>query len=98
MPSCSHLPAIQSADIVINVVRGRNLVAKDSVIFEKAKSSDPYVKIFVGGKKYGRTPTIAKTLNPEWNHVTNVTLGTKQIQKILNGSSKHNTIDILILD
>ena len=79
MPSSAHLAAIQGAEIVINVIKGRNLVAKDSSgLFGKKKSSDPYVKIFFGGKKFGKTRTIDKTLNPEWNETYNIKLGNKE--------------------
>ena len=83
MPSSANLPAIQGIDLVINVVKGRNLVAKDrSGVFGKKKASDPYVKVLFGGKKYGKTRDISKTLNPEWNETFNFKLGTKQVQNI----------------
>ena len=92
MPSSAHLPAIQGVDLVINIVQGRNLVAKDRSkgVFGKKKSSDPYVKVLFGGKKYGKTREISKTLNPEWNETVNIKLGTKQVQKALKGNHKHN--------
>ena len=68
MPSSTHLPAIQGLEVEISVIRGKDLVAKDSSgVFGKKKSSDPYVKIFFGGKNHGKTKTIDKTLAPEWN-------------------------------
>ncbi|KAI9715353.1 MAG: hypothetical protein M1812_005998 [Candelaria pacifica] len=45
----------------ITVVRGRNLAAKD-----KNGTSDPYLVITLGEARES-TPTISKTLNPEWN-------------------------------
>ena len=99
MPSSANLPAIQGIDLVINVVKGRNLVAKDrSGVFGKKKASDPYVKVLFGGKKYGKTKDISKTLNPEWNETFNFKLGTKQVQKALRGDSKHNMLEFIIFD
>ena len=99
MPSSANLPAIQGVDVTINVVQGRNLVAKDrSGLFGKKKSSDPYVKVLFGGKKQGKTREISKTLNPEWNETFNFKLGTKQVQKALRGKSNNNMLEFVIFD
>ncbi|OJJ44379.1 hypothetical protein ASPZODRAFT_144950 [Penicilliopsis zonata CBS 506.65] len=45
----------------ITVVKGRNLAAKD-----RGGTSDPYLVITLGESRQS-TPTIFKTLNPEWN-------------------------------
>ncbi|KAH7113872.1 phosphatidylserine decarboxylase-domain-containing protein [Dendryphion nanum] len=44
-----------------NVLKGRNLAAKD-----RSGTSDPYLVLSLGDAKEA-TPTINKTLNPEWN-------------------------------
>ncbi|KAH6642283.1 phosphatidylserine decarboxylase-domain-containing protein, partial [Boeremia exigua] len=44
-----------------NVLKGRNLAAKD-----RNGTSDPYLVVSLGDAKEA-TPTINKTLNPEWN-------------------------------
>ncbi|KAF2809057.1 uncharacterized protein BDZ99DRAFT_499382 [Mytilinidion resinicola] len=44
-----------------NVIKGRNLAAKD-----RSGTSDPYLVLTVGDAKQA-TPSISKTLNPEWN-------------------------------
>ncbi|KAF3037208.1 hypothetical protein E8E12_003859 [Didymella heteroderae] len=44
-----------------NVIKGRNLAAKD-----RNGTSDPYLVVSLGDAKQA-TPTINKTLNPEWN-------------------------------
>ncbi|KAJ5367784.1 Phosphatidylserine decarboxylase-related protein [Penicillium brevicompactum] len=45
----------------VSVIRGRNLAAKD-----RGGTSDPYLVITLGDARQS-TPTIFKTLNPEWN-------------------------------
>lgn len=45
----------------ISVIKGRNLAAKD-----RSGTSDPYLVITFGDARQS-TPTIPKTLNPEWN-------------------------------
>ncbi|CAI6340956.1 unnamed protein product [Periconia digitata] len=50
-------------DLVLraNVIQGRNLAAKD-----RSGTSDPYLVLTLGDARH-TTPTINKTLNPEWN-------------------------------
>lgn len=55
-PTPSEKPLI----LKIYVIRGRNLAAKD-----KSGTSDPYLVVSLGASKQS-TPTISKTLNPEW--------------------------------
>ena len=48
------------------LARRRRHCAQDGGIFSKA-TSDPYVKVFVGGDELARTSVVNKNLNPEWN-------------------------------
>lgn len=45
----------------VNVLKGRNLAAKD-----RRGTSDPYLIVSLGNSRES-TPTISKTLNPDWN-------------------------------
>ncbi|KAJ5768210.1 hypothetical protein N7533_000793 [Penicillium manginii] len=45
----------------VTVIKGRNLAPKD-----RGGTSDPYLVVTLGDAKQS-TPTISKTLNPEWN-------------------------------
>ncbi|KAH8725926.1 phosphatidylserine decarboxylase-domain-containing protein [Phaeosphaeriaceae sp. PMI808] len=49
-----------------NVLKGRNLAAKD-----RSGTSDPYLVLSLGDSKE-TTPTINKTLNPEWNTIVDL--------------------------
>ncbi|KAF2023551.1 hypothetical protein EK21DRAFT_118651 [Setomelanomma holmii] len=49
-----------------NVLKGRNLAAKD-----RSGTSDPYLVLSLGDAKEA-TPTINKTLNPEWNTIVDL--------------------------
>ena len=58
------------AEFDLTIASGRSLVAKDGSGFlglGKAKTSDPYVKIIVGGRALAETNVCKKTLSPEWN-------------------------------
>mmetsp|Transcript_28177 Transcript_28177/g.40815 ORF Transcript_28177/g.40815 Transcript_28177/m.40815 type:complete len:624 (+) Transcript_28177:142-2013(+) len=50
-------PSLSSLNIKITILQGRNLVAKDRALFGigKKNASDPYVRVFFGGKIHGRT-------------------------------------------
>ncbi|KAJ5769458.1 hypothetical protein N7520_004017 [Penicillium odoratum] len=53
----------------VTVIRGRNLAAKD-----RGGTSDPYLVVNLGDARQS-TPTIFKTLNPEWNVSFEMPLG-----------------------
>eukprot|EP00040_Diaphanoeca_grandis_P034233 m.211702 g.211702 ORF g.211702 m.211702 type:complete len:346 (-) comp33107_c0_seq2:499-1536(-) len=52
-------------DLVIEVLSGEDLVAKDKGAFGRGKS-DPYVRVMVDGKVISKTATVKKNLSPEW--------------------------------
>ncbi|KAL4817900.1 phosphatidylserine decarboxylase-domain-containing protein [Aspergillus spinulosporus] len=54
-------PDIKPLVLKVSVLRGRNLAAKD-----RGGTSDPYLIVTLGEARQS-TPTIFKTLNPEWN-------------------------------
>jgi hypothetical protein len=60
--------AIHFLEIRVWVKEGRNLVAKDTNIFGRPTTSDPYVKVYHGPNKLGKTAIIKKTLDPVWDN------------------------------
>ncbi|KAF9888150.1 hypothetical protein FE257_009286 [Aspergillus nanangensis] len=56
-----RFPESKSLCLKVSVLRGRNLAAKD-----RGGTSDPYLIVTLGDARQS-TPTIMKTLNPEWN-------------------------------
>ena len=63
---------VAGATITIQVVAGKNLVAKDrSLLLRKAKTSDPYVIVRYNHKVIGQTKTIYKNcVSPHWSYET----------------------------
>ncbi|KAJ5692700.1 Phosphatidylserine decarboxylase-related protein [Penicillium macrosclerotiorum] len=61
--STSPMRPVESKPLMIKitVLRGQNLAAKD-----RGGTSDPYLVVNLGDARQS-TPTISKTLNPEWN-------------------------------
>jgi len=53
----------------INVIKARNLAPKD-----KSGTSDPYLVVSLGTSRQS-TPSVSKTLNPEWNTSFDMPLG-----------------------
>ena len=67
----------------LTVIQGSGLVAKDRNIFGKKKSSDPYVEVWMNGRKIGTTETIKKTLDPVWhtgNHYDDIEEGKLELK------------------
>ncbi|KAJ5626202.1 Phosphatidylserine decarboxylase-related protein [Penicillium lagena] len=56
-----RVPEFKPLMLKITVIRGRNLAPKD-----RGGTSDPYLVVNLGDARQS-TPTIPKTLNPEWN-------------------------------
>lgn len=54
-------------EVVVTVIRGRNLLIMDPNLIGSGGSSDPLVKIKIDGFKSQRSKTIKKNLNPVWN-------------------------------
>lgn len=54
-------------EVIVTVIRGRNLIIMDPNLIGSGGSSDPLVKIKISGHKSQRTKTIKKNLNPVWN-------------------------------
>lgn len=52
----------------VTILEGRDLVAKDKNMWGKRVSSDPYVKVFHGSRRVGKTCIVKKSLNPKWTN------------------------------
>jgi hypothetical protein len=55
-----------AAVLHISVLRSRDLIAADRGIMGIRSTSDPYIRLYAGGKSR-QTKVVMKTLNPEWN-------------------------------
>ncbi|KAF5014346.1 hypothetical protein F66182_14699, partial [Fusarium sp. NRRL 66182] len=60
-PSPLRSPMESTLTLKVNVIKGRDLAAKD-----RGGTSDPYLVVSLGSARES-TPTISKTLNPDWN-------------------------------
>jgi len=52
--------------VTVTIKEGRNLVPMDANLLGKRTSSDPFVVVFLGDSRLGKTKVIKKTLNPKW--------------------------------
>jgi stress response protein SCP2 len=60
-------PELAGLTITLEILQGRNLVAKDRNLLGKRSTSDPYIQLHIEGKLIGTTRVVPKTLNPVWN-------------------------------
>jgi hypothetical protein len=58
---------VESLTVTLTIFEGQGLIGKDRNFLGKRTTSDPYVKIFLGGKLKGQSKVIDKTLNPAWD-------------------------------
>ena len=90
----TQFPLLESIEIDLKVIEGRNLVAKDKKMFSSKKgTSDPYVKVSIAGnyiKSLGETKVIKKTLDPKWNKAFNHKIKSRDANRIARG--RHQTI------
>lgn len=89
---CDCQTTVQFLEVRIKVLKGRNLVAKDTNIFGKPTTSDPYVKIYHKNHYVGETSIVWKTLDPEW---TNEQFHLPVIKRTL---SRCNHLELNIID
>ena len=69
----SYYDMVQNVDTLnldITIIKGRNLVPKDRNALGQWVSSDPYVLLFLADSLVHKTKVIKKTLNPTWHIVS----------------------------
>mmetsp|Transcript_22718 Transcript_22718/g.34359 ORF Transcript_22718/g.34359 Transcript_22718/m.34359 type:complete len:284 (+) Transcript_22718:79-930(+) len=64
-----NVSGVRIYNVQMTIVRARNLVAKDRHMLTRQRTtSDPFVEVFLGiDQRIGKTITVKKSLNPEWN-------------------------------
>ncbi|KAJ8601367.1 hypothetical protein CTAYLR_005017 [Chrysophaeum taylorii] len=67
--------------LVVDVLRGENLVAKDTGILRSNKS-DPYAKVMVDAHFVGKTAVIPRSLSPTWNERFEVQLKPRSAKRL----------------
>ena len=77
-------PNLAGLKVTMTIHRATGLIAKDRNIWGKKTSSDPYVAIYYGDKRVGKTPVIKKSLNPEWEHRVKHTIGINDGERVRN--------------
>ena len=77
--------ALAGLTINLNIVQGKDLVAKDrgAFGFGAKKASDPFIRIHVNGKQVGYTEKQKKTVNPEWNQELTFNFWAAQVASIM---------------
>ena len=68
-------PDLAGLTIIVEILQGRDLVAKDRNLLGRRTTSDPYVNLYIGRELLGKTKVIPKTLSPVWNSRFQYTMG-----------------------
>lgn len=82
-------PELAGLTITVEILQGRDLVAKDRNLVGMRSTSDPYVKLHIDGKLIGKTRVISKTLNPVWNSHFQYLIGADSATRVIQ--PKHAT-------
>jgi len=86
--SVLEVEAFGGGKLCLEIVRAEGLVAKDSSLFSKEGSSDPYCKIFAKSKEtqkavlMGQTKVVKKKLSPVWNFKENFLINRTQSPEV----------------
>ena len=82
---------VGGATITIQIMAGKNLVAKDRTLLGRKLTSDPYVMIRYNQRTYGRTKTIHKNcISPMWKETIQIKLSADQAQQLLQQFKQSN--------
>jgi Ca2+-dependent lipid-binding protein len=84
LPDDVNIEDVSSITIELKIIQGEDLIAKDRSMTGRRTTSDPYVKVYLGGKCYGHnTKVVLKDLNPVWNDSFKILVAGKQLQEML---------------
>lgn len=87
-------PQLAGLTVNIEVVKGRDLIAKDRNMMGKRTTSDPYVKVHIGSQPLGITKVVKKNVSPVWNESFQYVLGADSAAHLLQQSSLSATLTI----
>ena len=76
-------PQLAGLVIKLEIVKGRDLIAKDRNVFGQRTTSDPYAKVQVGSTLLGKTKVIPKSLSPVWNATFSHVLGAESASNLM---------------
>jgi hypothetical protein len=84
--------------ITVEILQGRDLVAKDRNLVGMRSTSDPYVKLHIDGKLIGKTRVISKTLNPVWNSHFQYLIGADSATRVIRRTHARLVATVTIWD
>mmetsp|Transcript_23709 Transcript_23709/g.39200 ORF Transcript_23709/g.39200 Transcript_23709/m.39200 type:complete len:590 (+) Transcript_23709:89-1858(+) len=83
-------PQLAGLTIKIEVVQGRDFIAKDRNILGKRTTSDPYVKVHVDGQLIGKTMFVKKTVSPVWKQSFQYVMGADSAAHIVQQQTQNH--------
>ena len=67
-------------------------------IIKHLNLKQPFVEVWFGGKKLGKTQVVNKNLSPTWNKYFKIELGPEDVQNIEQGRSGFKHLSLRIFD
>lgn len=75
-------PQLAGLSIKLDILQGRNLIAKDCNLLGQRTTSDAYAKVYMGSVLLGQTRVIPKSINPVWNATFNYSMGAEAVARV----------------
>jgi tellurium resistance protein TerZ len=92
-------PQLAGLTVSIEVLKGRNLIAKDRNLLGKRTTSDPYVKVHVGRQLLGKTKVVKKNVSPVWNQRFQYSMGADSAAQIMQQQYRNQvSVTLTIFD
>ena len=87
----NHRPQLADLTIKVEVVKARNLIAKDRNLFGQRSTSDTYAKLHIDSTLVGTTKVAKKTVNPVWNSLFTYMLGADSATNVFQQQRDNST-------
>lgn len=90
----NHRPQLADLTIKVDIVKARNLIAKDRNLFGQRSTSDTYAKLYIDSILVGKTKVGKATVNPVWNSLFTYMLGADSATNVFQ-QQRDNTNQVL---
>jgi C2 domain len=87
----NHRRQLADLAIKVEVVKARNLIAKDRNLFGQRSTSDTYAKLHIDSTHVGTTKVAKKTVNPVWNSLFTYILGADSAKNVFQQKRDNST-------
>ena len=90
-------PQLAGLSIKLEILQGRNLIAKDRNLLGQRTTSDAYAKVYMGSVLLGTTRIIPKTINPVWNATFTYSMGADAVARVFEAQGGNSNPPLTVL-